>query len=143
MGPIGIAFGRHADAIAVDARLVAPITPVDMHALGGAISMAEHPALRALEPDEEIHVQAQAGESVVVVTDRRLAVASQERLALDVPIDNLRRVQFDIERDRPATLVVVPQRPLDEPQVLAVRPAEYEAVAQALVVIGRRLAAQN
>jgi hypothetical protein len=77
------------------------------------------------------------------VTDRRLAVASQERLALDVPIDNLRRVQFDIERDRPATLVVVPQRPLDEPQVLAVRPAEYEAVAQALVVIGRRLAESN
>jgi hypothetical protein len=102
--------------------------------------MKDHPVLRTLEPDEEIHVQAQAGENVVVVTDRRLAVASQERLALDVPIDNLRRVQFDIERDRPATLVVVPQRPLDEPQILAVRPAEYEAVAQALVVIGRRLA---
>jgi hypothetical protein len=102
-----------------------------------------HPVMRALEPDEEIHVQAQAGESVVVVTDRRLAVVSSERLALDVPIDNLRRVQFDIERDRPATLVVVPQRPLDEPQVLAVRPAEYEAVAEALVVIGRRLAEPN
>jgi hypothetical protein len=105
--------------------------------------MRDHPALRSLEPDEEIHVQAQAGESVVVVTNRRLAVASQDRLALDVPIDNLRRVEFDIERDRPATLVVVPERPLDEPQVLVVRPAEYEAVAQALVVIGRRLAEPN
>ena len=102
--------------------------------------MRDHPILRSLDPDEEIHVQARAGESLVVVTNRRLTVASQERLALDVPIDNLRRVQFDIERDRPATLVVVPQRPLDEPQVLAVPPAEYEAVAQALVVIGRRLA---
>lgn len=38
--------------------------------------------------------------------------------ALDVSIDNLRRVQFDIERERPATLVVVPQQPTDEPQVL-------------------------
>jgi hypothetical protein len=103
--------------------------------------MEDHPALQSLAPDEEIHVQATAGESVVIVTDRRLAVASPERLALDVPIDNLRRIQFDIERDRPATLVVVPERPLDEPQVLAVRPHEYEAVAQALVVIGRRLTA--
>jgi hypothetical protein len=102
--------------------------------------MQDHPALRSLEPDEEIHVQATAGENVVIVTDRRLAIASRERLALDLPIDNLRRIQFDIERDRPATLVVVPQRPFDEPQVLAVRPEEYEAVAQALVVVGQRLA---
>jgi hypothetical protein len=51
-------------------------------------------------------------------------------MALDVPLDNLRRVQFDIERERPASLVVVPERPLDEPQVLLVKPAEYEAVAQ-------------
>jgi hypothetical protein len=49
--------------------------------------MEDHPALQSLAPDEEIHVQATAGESVVIVTDRRLAVASPERLALDVPID--------------------------------------------------------
>jgi hypothetical protein len=101
--------------------------------------MRDHP-LRSLDPDEEIHVQATAGESVVIVTDRRLTIASEERIALDLPIDNLRRIQFDIERDRPATLVVVPQRPLDEPQVLAVKPEEYEAVAEALVVVGQRLA---
>jgi len=89
--------------------------------------MDSHPILRALHPDEEIHVQ----------------VGSNERLALDVSIDNLRRIQFDIERDRPATLVVVPQQPLDEPQVLAVRPSEYEGVAQALVVVGQRLAAAS
>jgi hypothetical protein len=101
--------------------------------------MRDHP-LRSLDPDEEIHVQATAGESVVIVTDRRLTIASEERIALDLPIDNLRRIQFDIERDRPATLVVVPQRPLDEPQILAVKPEEYEAVAEALVVVGQRLA---
>lgn len=102
--------------------------------------MEDHPALRALDPDEQVHVTATAGDNVVIVTDRRLAIGNQERLVLDVPIDNLRRIQFDIERDRPATLVVVPERPQDEPQVLAVRPAEFDAVAQALVVVGRRFA---
>jgi hypothetical protein len=103
--------------------------------------MDAHPILGTLHPDEEIHVEAAAGDSVVVVTNRRLAIKSTERLALDVPIDNLRRVQFDIERERPATLVVVPQQPTDEPQVLSVQPDEYEGVAQALVVLGQRLAA--
>jgi hypothetical protein len=102
--------------------------------------MRAHPIIGALEPDEEIHVQAHAGDSVVVVTNRRLAIGSRERVALDVSIDNLRRIQFDIERDRPATLVVVPQRPDHEPQVLSVDPSEYESVAEALVVIGKRLA---
>jgi len=105
--------------------------------------MDSHRILRSLHPDEVIHVQAPAGDNIVIVTDRRLAIGSNERLTLDVSIDNLRRIQFDIERDRPATLVVVPQQPLDEPQVLAVRPSEYEGVAQALVVIGQRLAAAS
>jgi hypothetical protein len=99
-----------------------------------------HPILGALLPDEEVHVETAAGDSVVVVTNRRLAIKSTERLSLDVPLDNLRRVQFDIERERPATLVIVPQRPTDEPQVLLVHPSEYEGVAQAIVVIGTRLA---
>ena len=102
--------------------------------------MKPHPTLRSLDPDEQVHVQAKAGDHVLIVTDRRLAIAAEDRLALDVPIDNLRRIQFDIDRDRPATLVVVPVRPQDEPQVLAVQPSEYEGVARALVVIGKRLA---
>jgi hypothetical protein len=105
--------------------------------------MNQHPVLQSLDRDEEIHVQAAAGDNLVIVTNRRLAIASQDRLALDVDIENLRRVQFDIERDRPATLVIVPQRPQDEPQVLAVQPSEYEGVAQALVTIGQRLAAAS
>jgi len=51
----------------------------------------------------------------------------------------LRRIQFDIERDRPATLVVVPESPEVEPQVLAIPAEEYPAVADALVQIGLRL----
>ena len=55
-----------------------------------------------------------------MVTDHRLAVSNEERLALDIEIAALRRIQFDIERDRPATLVIVPDHALDEPQVLAI-----------------------
>lgn len=105
--------------------------------------MRQHPLLRSLDPDEEIHVETRAGDTTVIVTSKRLAVAASERLALDVNIENVRRVQFDIERDRPATLVVFPESPQDEPQDLAVQPEDYEGVAQALVVIGRRLAAAS
>jgi hypothetical protein len=102
--------------------------------------MDEHPALRILGADEEVQVQASAGDTLIVVTNRRMAVANAERLMLDVPIENLRRIQFDLERERPATLVIVPQRPEDEPQVLAIDPRDYDAIVRALVVVGRRFA---
>ena len=76
----------------------------------------------------------------IVVTDQRLAVADEEeRLALDIEIAALRRIQFDIERDPQATLVIVPDHALDEPQVLAIPPDQLPAVAEALAYIGQRL----
>jgi hypothetical protein len=102
--------------------------------------LSDHPALPALEPDEEIRVRVSAGDSVVILTDKRLAIASQDNLALDVPLENLLRIEFDIERGRGATLVIFPMQPEDMPQVVMVPASAYEAVAQALVVIGRRLA---
>jgi hypothetical protein len=100
------------------------------------------PNLRSiLEPDEEVTVQAWATEAVLAVTPRRLVVADTRRVALAVPFESLRRIQFDIERTRPATLVIVPERPMEEPQVLAFRPEHYRAVADALVTIGTALAA--
>jgi hypothetical protein len=101
----------------------------------------DHPALRVVQPDETIHVQAPAGDALVLVTDRRLAVANAERLMLDVPIEGLRRIQFDIERRRPATLVIVPEEREYEPQVLAIEPSGFEAIARALVTVGLRFAA--
>jgi hypothetical protein len=103
------------------------------------VAMDDHVA-RILESDESIELVANARTHRVVVTDRRLAVADDERVALQVPYPGLRRIQFDIERDRPATLVIVPQSPNDEPQVLAIRPEDYEGIALALVTIGRRIA---
>jgi hypothetical protein len=100
-----------------------------------------HPVLlKLLEPGEEIEHAATAGEAVLAVTTKRIAVVDQQRAALDIAIDGLRRIQFDIEKTRPATLVLVPESPHDNPQVLAVRPEEYEAVAAALVTVGHRLA---
>ena len=105
-----------------------------------AAENAEHPILKELQPGEQIHARARAGGALLLVTDRRVAVASDDRVALDVPFERLRRVQFDIERARPATLVLVPELPTDYPQVLAVPPTQYRDIAAALVVIGERLA---
>jgi hypothetical protein len=94
----------------------------------------------ALEPGESIQLRADATESVLAVTDRRLVVAAETRVALAIPFDGLRRVQFDIERTRPATLVVVPEHPSHEAQVLTVEPEQYQAVADTLVALGHALA---
>jgi len=107
----------------------------------GVDPLQGHPLLqKLLEPGEEVKHATTAGEAVLAVTTRRIAVVDEQRAALDIAIDGLRRIQFDIERTRPATLVLVPESPHDPPQVLAVRPEEYEAVAAALVTVGLRLA---
>ncbi len=95
--------------------------------------------VNALDPDEPIALRARARDAVIAVTDRRMLVATDTRLAMDVPFPRLRRIQFDIERGRPATLVVVPEFSDAEPQVLAIPAEEYRAVADALVEIGLRL----
>ena len=90
--------------------------------------------------DEPVQLRAELGDTAIVVTDRRLVVLTGDRHSLDVPLDGVRRIQFDIERSRPATLVIVPEHPSHEPQVLAVPHQYYEEVAEALVIVGRRLA---
>jgi hypothetical protein len=99
----------------------------------------EHPVARRLRPGERIQAHIPVAATEIVVTDQRLAVSDEERLALDIEISALRRIQFDIERDRPATLVIVPDHALDEPQVLAIPPDQLPAVAEALAYIGQRL----
>ena len=104
----------------------------------------DHPVIKSLlQPGEQIEHRAQALDAVIAVTDRRLAVVEEERVALAIDITQLRRVQFDIEKMRPATLVIVPEDPLDVPQSLAVAPEHYDEVASLLVTVGRRLAAAS
>jgi hypothetical protein len=99
----------------------------------------ESHVLRLLEPDETIQARVRATAAAMAVSQRRLFVLENERVRLDVPIQRLRRVQLDIERDRPATLVLVPEQAQDEPQVLSIPPEEYGAAAQAIVVLGHGL----
>jgi len=94
--------------------------------------------LRLLQSEEKLQMAARARDAILAVTDRRLVVADDQRVALDIPYDSVRRVQFDIERARPATLVIVPESPSDEPQILAIPPEEYDRAASALAVIGQR-----
>jgi hypothetical protein len=96
--------------------------------------------LKVLEPDEVLRARARAREAVLAVSDRRLIVAARERVALSVGFHELRRIQFDIERDRPATMVIVPEEAHHEPQVLAIPPQEFRAAAELLTLIGHRLA---
>ncbi len=99
----------------------------------------DDPVAQILEPDEAIELVANARAQRIILTDRRVAVADDDRVALHVPYRALRRIEFDIERERPATLVIVPESPHIEPQVLVVRPEDYADVARVLVAIGRRL----
>lgn len=96
--------------------------------------------LSALEADESLQAMARGTDAILAVSDRRLIVKARERIALSVAIDGLRRIQFDIEKMRPATLVIVPEEPRDEPQVLAIPAHEIRAVTAALALIAERLA---
>jgi hypothetical protein len=96
---------------------------------------------QVLEPDEKVHAAARASDALMLVSDRRLLVAAGERLALSLPIAELRRVQFDIEKGRPATLVIVPEAATVEPQVLAIPAEQLAAAAEVLAIVGLRLAA--
>lgn len=94
---------------------------------------------RFLEPGEAVEARAEVIEGLVAATDRRLVVAAGTR-AVAIPWERLRRVQLDIERDRPATLVLVPEWPSEPPQVLSVPSESYRAVANAIATIAERLA---
>jgi hypothetical protein len=98
---------------------------------------------RLIEAGDSLQGRVRATEADVGVSERRLFVVWDRGVRLDVPIERIRRIQLDIERDRPATLVVVPQVATDEPQVLSIPPTEYEAAARVVVLLGLGLAKSN
>ena len=102
-------------------------------------SSSTPPALISLKRGERIQAHAKAVDASIVVTDRRLVVASESSLMLDVSFDRLRRIQFDIERARPAALVIVPEWPSDPPQVLSVSPDQYDEIGALLSYVGVRI----
>lgn len=96
--------------------------------------------LHVLKADEELYVQARAIDAVIGVTDRRLIVTTNGRFSLDVSFGEIRRIQFDIERQQPATFVIVPESPSKPPEVLSIPASEYDNVARVLALIGQRIA---
>jgi hypothetical protein len=92
-----------------------------------------------LHEDEELHVATDTDQGLIAVTDRRLIVKHAERIALDLPLEDIRRIQFDVERARPATLVVVPHSPSHPPEVMSVPVERLEPVSRMVYIIGDRL----
>jgi hypothetical protein len=101
--------------------------------------MSKSSDLRAIDP-QDIRAQSSADGHLVVLTDDILRVGSGDNVQLDVPIGDVRRIQFDIERDRPATLVIVPDAAWRQSQVIMVEPEHYEGVAHVLAVLGVMMA---
>ena len=92
------------------------------------VSSAEH--VLCLIPTDGGHL---------LVTEDRIAMSHGERVVVDLPIVEIRRIQLDIERRRPATFVIVPDSPRTEPQVVPIPVAHYDAVCAASAHIGRVL----
>ena len=95
--------------------------------------------LRAISP-QDIRAESSADGHLVVLTDDLLRVGSGDNVHLDVPIGDIRRIQVDVERDRPATLVIVPDAAWRESQVIMVEPENYEGVAHVIAVLGVMMA---
>ena len=96
-----------------------------------------------LVPGEVLEHHLETIEMAVVVTDQRIIVGDERRVALDLPIGGLRRIQLDVERRRPSTLVLVPDQPLTSPQVLSVPSKSLHEVAAAVATIGVRIEAAD
>lgn len=97
------------------------------------------PLPHVLRPGEVIEGQAAAGGDVIVVTPERLIVAEGDRAILDIPFSELRRIQFDIERGRDATLVIVPEHIRNAPVIVSVPVGSLRDTAAVLARIGERL----
>jgi hypothetical protein len=103
------------------------------------MDLANDPIVAQLSGHETIRALVDGVDGRVVVTDQRLAVTDAQRIALNVELRKLRRIQFDIERERPATMVIVPDDPGHEAQVITVPPEQYDAVGSALAYVGRTI----
>jgi hypothetical protein len=97
------------------------------------------PLPHILRPGEVVETQAVVEGSAIAVTRERLIVVEGDKTVLDIPFDELRRIQFDIERGRDATLVIVPEHISNWPRIVSV-PVEYlRETAAVLARIGERI----
>jgi hypothetical protein len=100
---------------------------------------ADLQVLHLLQPGERVELGLGSFGAELRVTDRRLLVTDADAVRLDIPYERLRRIEFDLEAGRAATLVVVPHHPDDEPQVLSVPSDQLHVAAELLAFVGERL----
>jgi hypothetical protein len=99
------------------------------------------PVLEALLGDEQVEVYLETEESALAVTDRRVIVASENHTMLDVQMNELRRIELTIEKGRAPLLTIVPERPTDVPQFIAIEPGQFDKVCELISSLGSRVAA--
>jgi len=92
-----------------------------------------------LHPDERLGMVARTTPAMVVLTDRRVIMQDDERTLLSLPIEGIRRIQLDVEHGRPATMVLVPQLPIHDPQVLSVPAEQLDVTTRLVTAVGRML----
>lgn len=97
------------------------------------------PLPHILQPGEVIETVAEANGSMIVLTRERLIVVEGDKTVLDIPFAELRRIQFDIERGRDATLVIVPEHISNWPRIVSVPIPNLRETAIVLARIGERV----
>ncbi len=97
------------------------------------------PVAQRLGQGETIRGVVEGIDGRLVLTDKRVFISEYGRVTLDVPIHRLRLVEFDLETQRPASVIIVPEDPRDAPGQLAIRPQQYDEVASVLAQLGPRI----
>ncbi len=95
--------------------------------------------LPRLSPNEVVRGVVEGIGGRLVLTDRRVVVTENGVVTLDVPIDSIRFVEFDLESDHPARVIIVPEHPSDPPRELDIEPQQYDKVASLLAQLGPRI----
>ncbi len=98
--------------------------------------------LDELGPELVAHqvIRVRAGSySVVVVADRRVVLIESTRVVMALPFEAIRRAEFNVEADRPATLTIVPDNPTHPPQILRVEEPDDRDAAAAVAELGTHL----
>ena len=97
------------------------------------------PLPHVLRPREVVETQAVVEGSAIAVTRERLIVVEGDKTVLDIPFEELRRIEFDIERGRSATLVIVPEHISNWPRIVSVPVKHLRETAAVLARIGERI----
>ena len=101
-----------------------------------AVIEREDPIKRHLGSDEAVLGIVHGTYGRLILTDLRVLLTENGQITLDVPIGQVRLVELDVEQQRPARVIIVPESPLDAPRELAIEPQQYDEVASVLQQLG-------